>query len=95
MRTNINFAMNFHKHYPNHNKNLWAESLTKGDLIMLNDRAVVYISHETKRLPNGMAAQGVQPITPFLLRKESYLHQTISITSKPSQSKGDTHENAT
>ena len=54
MRTNINFAKNFHKHYPNHNKNLWAESLTKGDLIMLNDRAVVYISHETKRLPNGM-----------------------------------------
>ena len=54
MRTNINFAMNFHKHYPNHNKNMWAESLTRGDLIMLNDRAVVYISHETKRLPNGM-----------------------------------------
>ncbi len=57
MRTNINFAMNFHKHYPNHNKNMWAESLTRGDLIMLNDRAVVYISHETKWLPNGMGGE--------------------------------------
>ncbi len=54
MRTMLNFAKNFHKHYPNHNKNMWAESLTKGDLIKLNDRVVVYISHETKRLPNGM-----------------------------------------
>ena len=54
MRTNINFAMNFHKHYPNYNKNMWAESLSKGDVITLNDRAVVYVSHETKRLPNGM-----------------------------------------
>ena len=54
MRTMLNFAKNFHKHYPNHNKNMWAESLTKGDQIKLNDRVVVYISHETKRLPNGM-----------------------------------------
>ena len=54
MRTMLNFAKNFHKHYPNHNKNMWAESLTRGDLIRLNDRVVVYISHETKRLPNGM-----------------------------------------
>ncbi len=54
MRTNINFATTFHKHYPNHNKNLWAESLSKGDVIHLNGRAVVYVSHETKRLPNGM-----------------------------------------
>lgn len=54
MRTNINFAKNFHKHYPSPNENMWAESLTRGDLIMLNDRPVVYISHETKRLPNGM-----------------------------------------
>ena len=57
MRTNINFAMNFHKHYPNHNKNLWAESLTRGALIELNGRVVVYISPETKWLPNGMGGE--------------------------------------
>ena len=54
MRTNINFAKNFHKHYPNHNKNMWAESLTKGDLILVNGKPVVYLSHTTRQVPNGM-----------------------------------------
>jgi hypothetical protein len=54
MRTMLNFAKNFHKHYPNHNKNMWAESLTKGDLILVNGRQAVYISHKAERLPNGM-----------------------------------------
>ena len=54
MRTMLNFAKNFHKHYPNHNKNMWAESLTKGDIIVVNGRQAVYISHKAERLPNGM-----------------------------------------
>ena len=54
MRTMLNFAKNFHKHYPNHNKNMWAESLTKGDIIVVNGRQAIYISHKAERLPNGM-----------------------------------------
>ena len=54
MRTMLNFAKNFHKHYPNHNKNMWAESLAKGDLILVNGRQAFYISHKAERLPNGM-----------------------------------------
>ena len=53
MRTNIQLAINIAKDQ-DRNKNKWADSLKRGDLIALNDRAVVYISHETKRLPNGM-----------------------------------------
>jgi hypothetical protein len=56
MRTMLNFAKNFHKHYPNHNKNMWAESLTKGDLILVNGRQAVYISHKAERLLNGRQA---------------------------------------
>ena len=63
MRTMLNFAKNFHKDYPNYGKNMWAESLTKGDLILVNGKPVVYLSHTTKQIPNGMG--GYRTCTEF------------------------------
>ena len=54
MRTMLNFAKNFHKHYPNHNKNQWAETLSKGDIILVDGNPAIYVSHRCYRSPNGM-----------------------------------------
>ena len=54
MRTMLNFAKNFHKHYPNYGKNMWAESLSKGDIILVDGKLTVYLSHITRQTPNGM-----------------------------------------
>ena len=54
MRTNLNFAKNFHRDYPNHNKNQWADSLSKGDIILVDGSPVIYVSHRCYRRPNGM-----------------------------------------
>ena len=54
MRTMLNFAKNFHKHYPDHGKNMWAESLSKGDIILVDGKPSIYLSHKSRRTPNGM-----------------------------------------
>lgn len=54
MRTMLNFVKNFDKHYPNHNKNMWAESLSKGDVILVEGSPAIYLSHRCYQSPNGM-----------------------------------------
>ena len=63
MRTMLNFAKNFHKHYPDHGKNMWAESLSKGDIILVDGKPSIYLSHTTKQIPNGMG--GYRTCTEF------------------------------
>lgn len=92
MRTMLNFAKNFHKHYPNHSKNMWAESLAKGDIILVDDKPVVYLSHTTRQTPNGMGGYRTcteyQVVTSFV-RNTFQVVNDISNSIKPI---GDNHE---
>ena len=54
MRTNINLACDLDKLYPDRNKNKWAESLKHGDIIAVDGKPVVYLSHDTYQASNGM-----------------------------------------
>jgi translation elongation factor P/translation initiation factor 5A len=60
MRTNINFAVNFSRDYPDYLVNKWACSLSKGDLILVDGKPAVYLSHKTYEAPTGMGGYKVR-----------------------------------
>ena len=83
MRTMINFAKNFHKDYPNHGKNIWAESLSKGDIILVDGKPSIYLSHTTTQTPNGMG--GYRTCTEYRIVGDSQTVNDISNSIEPLQ----------
>jgi hypothetical protein len=56
MRTNIQLATTLNKDYPNRNK-VWADSLSKGDVIYVDNEPVVYLSHRVVQTPSGIGSR--------------------------------------
>ncbi len=58
MRTNIQLTTNLNTDYPNRNA-VWADSLSKGDVIYVDNEAVVYLSHRAMRTPSGIGSRTI------------------------------------
>ena len=58
MRTNIQLATTLNKDYPNRNK-VWADSLSKGDVIYVDNAPAVYVSHRAMRTPSGIGSRTI------------------------------------
>jgi len=46
------------KDYPNRNK-VWADSLSKGDVIYVDNAPAVYVSHRAMRTPSGIGSRTI------------------------------------
>ena len=58
MRTNIQLATTLNKDYPNRN-GVWADKLSKGDVIYADNVPVVYLSHRVMRTPSGIGSRTI------------------------------------
>ena len=56
MRTNIQLATTINNDYPNRN-GVWADKLTKGDVIYADNEPVVYLSHRVIQTPSGIGSR--------------------------------------
>ena len=56
MRTNIQLATTLNNDYPNRN-GVWADKLSKGDVIYADNEPVVYLSHRVVQTPSGIGSR--------------------------------------
>jgi hypothetical protein len=56
MRTNIQLATTLNNDYPNRN-GVWADKLSKGDVIYADNVPVVYLSHRVIQTPSGIGSR--------------------------------------
>ena len=56
MRTNIQLATTLNNDYPNRN-GVWADKLSKGDVIYADNEPVVYLSHRVIQTPSGIGSR--------------------------------------
>ena len=56
MRTNIQLASTLNNDYPNRN-GVWADKLSKGDVIYADNVPVVYLSHRVIQTPSGIGSR--------------------------------------
>ena len=56
MRTNIQLATTLNNDYTNRN-GVWADKLSKGDVIYADNEPVVYLSHRVIQTPNGIGSR--------------------------------------
>jgi len=56
MRTNIQLATALNNDYPNRN-GVWADKLSKGDVIYADNEPVVYLSHRVVQTPSGIGSR--------------------------------------
>jgi hypothetical protein len=56
MRTNIQLATTLNNDYPNRN-GVWADKLSKGDVIYADNELVVYLSHRVVQTPSGIGSR--------------------------------------
>ena len=56
MRTNIQLATTLNNDYPNRN-GVWADKLSKGDVIYADNVPVVYLSHRVIQAPSGIGSR--------------------------------------
>lgn len=83
MRTMLNFAKNFHRDYPNHNKNQWADTLSKGDIILVDGSPAIYVSHKCDRRPNGMGGNYLMTEYTVVSKDETTIIQDRYTSVKP------------
>ena len=58
MRTNIQLATTLNNDYPNRN-GVWADKLSKGDVIYADNVPVVYLSHRVIQTPSGIGSRTI------------------------------------
>ena len=56
MRTNIQLATTLNNDHPNRN-GVWADKLSKGDVIYADNELVVYLSHRVVQTPSGIGSR--------------------------------------